>query len=579
MPVKRWSIRPPAPPEALKQYSQMLPLLAQVLYNRGFDDPGRARAFLDAADSSEGRLLGFRQRRAIDQAIARIRQAVASRERVVVYGDFDADGVTSTALLTLTLKALGANVEPYIPHRVDEGYGLNSAALTALRKKGVRLVITVDCGIRSIEEARLAREYGLDLIITDHHSVGAEVPDAYAVINPKLPDCSYTEPMLAGVGVAYRIAEALLMVASNGRRPPALQPDSLLDLVAIGTVADLAPLDRQENRALVRRGLERLRRTERLGLRALLEAAGTPPERLSARDIGFIIGPRINAAGRLDSAMKAYHLLTTTDPAEAAALADELNRLNTQRQERTVEAQERVRAQIEVERAVDAPLIFAGSPDFLPGIVGLVAGRLTEEYYRPAIILEHGETESRASCRSTPHFDITHALDQCADLLVRHGGHAQAAGFTVLNDNIPALRERLMELAEEALRAEDEAPTVEIDAELDLSTITLEAVEDLGQLEPTGSQCSAPTFAAFGVRVADSRMVGRNKDALKLRVAGSSGTPIDAIGFRMAGWQPEAGERVDLAFSLEINTFRDKRQPQLVLLDVAPENARQVVRA
>src|SRR5690606_39061877 len=270
----------------------------------------------------------------------------------------------------------------------------------------------------------------------------------------------YTEDMLAGVGVAYRLAEALLTIEGNsgrnGRKLP--DPDELLDLVAIGTVADLAPLDRPENRALVRRGLEVLNNTNRPGIRALMEVAGLRSGSILAMHIGFALGPRINAAGRLDSADTALQLLLTDDESEAIGLAQKLQALNTQRQELTRAAQEIIRQQLESEGLLDAPLIFAGDSDFKPGIVGLVAGRLTEEFYRPAVVMEYGEEESRASCRSIPEFDITSALDKCAGLLVRHGGHAQAAGFTVKNENIPALREQLMELAHNALHGQELKP-------------------------------------------------------------------------------------------------------------------------
>jgi single-stranded-DNA-specific exonuclease len=579
---KRWLLAPPAPPEQIHAYNNYSPLLAQVLINRGFDTPERARRFLEAKDATSGRFLTFKGKRAsIDRTLARIRAAIRNNERIVVYGDFDADGVTSTALLVQTLRSLGAQVKPYIPHRVDEGYGLNSEALAKLRQDHAKLVITVDCGIRSVVEVEDGNAYGLDLIVTDHHSIGAELPNALSLINPKLDDCAYTEDMLAGVGVAFRLAEALLMIHATGRNGSGsrLTPDDLLDLVAIGTVADLAPLDRLENRALVKQGLTALNQAKRPGVRALMEVSGVKAGAVGAEDIGFALAPRINAAGRLDSAMTAYQLLMTSDPTEALTLAKQLQELNVRRQELTRAAQELIRTRLEMDEALDSPLIFAGDKGFQSGIVGLVAGRLTEEFFRPAVVMEEGERESRASCRSIPQFDITHALDQCADLLVRHGGHAQAAGFTVLNENIPALKDRLLRLTRQALLGQDLVPTAAIDAEIDIHRIDLEAAEQLRQLEPTGHHNPMPVFMTRNARVLEARTVGKDDQHLKLRLARAGQPPLDAIGFRMAGWIPKAGECVDIAFTLDVNEWKDTKTPQLKLEDIYPAGKSGVITA
>ncbi|MCK6579627.1 MAG: single-stranded-DNA-specific exonuclease RecJ [Anaerolineae bacterium] len=571
--LKRWQTAPAAPPDLLARYRAMSAVLAQTLYNRGLTDEAVAARFLQADDPAAGGVLGFRGKRlSIDRALSRIRQAIKARELIAVYGDFDADGVTSTALLMQTLRSLGANAVAYIPHRVDEGYGLNSDALIRLARQGVKLVITVDCGIRSSVEVEDGKAAGLDIIVTDHHTIGPDIPDAYAVINPKLGDVAYTEDMLAGVGVAFRLAEALLTIAgiqtgrggSESQAP--LTAEDLLDLVAIGTVADLAPLNRLENRALVKRGLAMLNQTKRPGLRALAEVAGLKPGSINASSIGFAIGPRINAAGRLDSAMIAYELLVTRDDTRAADLALQLQNLNLQRQELTRQAQEMIRSQLL--NAEDEPLIFAGDPSFKPGIVGLVAGRLVEEFYRPAIILEQGETESRASCRSIPGFDITSALDQCADLLVRHGGHAQAAGFTVVNQNIPALRERLMALARQALDAQELAPTIDIDMELDARAIALELAVELQRLDPTGHSNPPPTFVTRGLRVLEHRLVGKDERHVRLKLGRNGLPPVDAIGFHLSEAYPNDAARVDVVYQLEINEWNGQRTPQLNLVDV-----------
>lgn len=565
IPSKKWVIAAPVPDHLLRQYRQINPVLAQVLYNRGLIDPTEASKFLyDRAVETNPFLM-----KGINEAVARIRRAIKKQEPIIVYGDFDADGVTSTALLMQTLRALGAVVKPYIPHRVDEGYGLNSKALRKLARGGARLIITVDCGIRSVEDVEDGKAEGLDIIITDHHSIGPEIPNALAVINPKQIDCKYPEDMLAGVGVAYKLAQALLRVSANmDRTRPPIEEDDLLDLVAIGTVADLAPLNRMENRALVRRGLEKINQARRPGIRALLEVAGTEPGKVTAMTIGYMLGPRINAAGRLGSAMTAYHLLASPDPAQATRLAQELHTLNTQRQDLTRAAQDMIRERLELEQRPDVPLIFAADRGFQPGIVGLVAGRLVEEYYRPAVVMEQGEDESRASCRSIPQFDITQALDQCADLLVRHGGHAQAAGFTVTNQNISALMNRLTSLARETLDGQDLKPTLDIDAQVDANQCSEELCSDLQLLEPTGFMNAAPVFMMPSAYILEWRLVGKEGRHLKLKVARAGRPPLDAIGFGLGEWAAHLPGRVDLAYQLEINEWNGRRTLQLNVQDI-----------
>lgn len=562
---KRWLIAPPMPHTLLRQYRQINPIVAQVLYNRGLKEPDAAYKFLYDRDVDTNPFL----MKGINPAVARIRHAIKKQESIVVYGDFDADGVTSTALLMQTLRALGAVVKPYIPHRVDEGYGLNSKALLKLARAGVKLVITVDCGIRSVEDVEDGKAAGLDIIITDHHSIGPEIPNALAVINPKQVDCEYPEDMLAGVGVAYKLAQALLRVEGNMRRNALpLNEEDLLDLVAIGTVADLAPLSRLENRALVRRGLQQINLARRPGLRALLDVVDLEAGKVSAMTIGYMLGPRINAAGRLGSAMTAYHLLAAADMKQATRLAEELHELNSQRQDLTRDAQDLIRERIEAEAEDDNLLIFAADPHFQPGIVGLVAGRLVEEFYRPAVVMEQGEDESRASCRSIPQFDITQALDQCADLLVRHGGHAQAAGFTVLNKNVPDLMQRLVGLAQQTLAGQELKPTLEIDAEVDTNHVSEHLLEELQHLEPTGYMNAAPVFMMRNAYILEWRLVGRDNRHLKLKVARAGRPPLDAIGFGLGEWAAQLPGHVDLAYQLELNEWNGRRNLQLNVQDI-----------
>ena len=570
---KRWHIAPPAPPEVAEELRAYHPVMAQVLYNRGQDTPEKARVFLEGDDAALHNPFAMHD---MSAAVARIRHAIKRGEPMAVYGDFDADGVTSTALLTQALEALGAHVQPYIPHRTEEGYGLNVEALRKLHEAGVRLVITVDCGIRSVAEVDYARGLGLDLIVTDHHSVGEELPPARAVVNPKVDArlrleegrVGYPEDMLAGVGVAYKLAEALFRAeVQQSRRRPDFKLADLLDLVALGTVADLAPLDRLENRELVRRGLRVLNRAQRPGLYELMQVAHVEPGKISAMSIGFMLGPRLNAAGRLDDAMIAYELLRASMP-QAGELAQRLHELNIERQEKTLQAVEQARAQV-LARDGDAPLIFAAADEFQAGIVGLVAGRLCEEFYLPAVVIERGAEASRGSCRSIPEFNITRALDRCADLLVRHGGHAQAAGFTVPNENIPVLRERLLALAERALAGQDLRPTLFVDAEVPFSALTMALARELRRLEPTGAGNPPPLLLTRGVRVRDYQRVGRDKRHLRLKLFGA-GTTVDAIAFKLGHWAERMPLYVDVVYRLEVNEWNGHVRLQMNVQDLRP---------
>jgi single-stranded-DNA-specific exonuclease len=572
--LKDWVVAPSAAPDFLRQFRGMSPHLAQVLINRGFETPEDAYRFLYAKDVTHNPF----DMTDMDKAVGRIRRAIKNHEAIAIYGDFDADGVTSTTLLVQALRALNANVRPYIPHRVDEGYGLNREALQKLAKSGVKLVVTVDCGIRSIDEIEDGKAIGLDIIVTDHHSLGPELPDAFAIVNCKHGD--YPEPMLAGVGVAFKLVQALIMAERRNSKPngnnqyAGVPLAELYDLVAIGTVADLMPLDRLENRVLIRRGLEALNKAERPGVRALLEVAGLQPGSITASSIGFTLGPRINAAGRMGDAIFAYNLLSAPNMTEAKKWADELQRLNTDRQEITRTAQNEVSEWLEQEETEGKSLIFYKSDTFSPGIVGLVAGRLTEEFFRPAIIMEQGETESRASCRSIPQFDITNALDQCADLLVRHGGHALAAGFTVTNENIPALRERITQLAEETLKGQTLRSTLNIDLELNIHALTRELVDELQLLEPCGSGNTQPIFMVRNVHVAEHRTVGKDARHLKLRLSRASQPPMDAIGFGLGGWANHMPDRIDMAFQLEVNEWQGRKRLQANLKDIREATSR-----
>ncbi len=564
---KHWKLPDPAPQgfiAALRERGYH-PLLAEILYHRGYADPGMAAEFLSVYGKDDNPFT----LRGMAEAVYRLRMAIRAKEPIAVYGDFDCDGVCSTVVLTQALEKLGANVRPYIPDRVDEGYGLNSPALQRLAGQGIRVVVSVDCGIRSVPEVEDGIEYGLDMIITDHHSIGPAMPPALAVINPKQSGCPYPEKMLAGVGLAYKLAQALYMEAQRRgiKKGEGWHPNDWLDLVALGTVADIAPLV-GENRMLVQEGLKKLNAPDRPGLKALYGVAGARPGKINATIIGFFLGPRINAAGRLRSALIAYNLLAAGDIGQATDLANELNAINQERQFKTDQMQEWAEETMP-EDPSGLPLLFAADPRFEQGVVGLVASRLTEVYYRPSVVVQVGEEESHGSCRSIPEFHITHALDECSDLLERYGGHAAAAGFTIHNRHIHALQERLASIAAEKLAGQALVPSLEIDAELPLDQVTLEVADALAALEPTGEANRQPMFVARNVIVKNRQTVGADGKHLKLVLTDGVVT-AEAVAFRQGPLIEVLPERIDVAYHLEADEWNSQRRLQLVIRDWRP---------
>jgi len=555
---RRWQIAPALPAEANIALVEYPYPIRQILYNRGCLDADSAERYLRA----QPEMYDPFQMIGMEDAVARILSAISMGEEIVVYGDYDVDGVTATALLVQVLQQMGGKARAYIPNRFDEGYGLNNEALDVLAQEQVRLVITVDCGIRSPVEAEHARSCGMDMIITDHHHPKDEIPNAWAVICPRQEGDPYPDKNLAGVGLAFKLAQALLL-----RHPvEGVSAEDWLDLVALGTVADLVPLV-GENRGLVRAGLRILRMGRRQGILSLAQAAGLNPERLTAGDISFGLAPRLNAAGRLESALAAFAMLMSTDPMEAGPLAQKLDDQNRQRQKITQEIQQA--AELMAAEEVSPYLIFAVHPEFNSGVVGLAASRLVEAYYRPAIVGQIGEETTRASCRSIPIFHITKALDECADLLVRHGGHAMAAGFTVSNHQLEELRVRLQAIAERELADQELVPSLRADIELPLSEIRPSLLPYLDQLQPTGTNNPEAVFVARNLWVTNSRTVGAEKKHLKLTVTDGSIT-YDAIAFRQGHWQDQMPESVDLMFTFEKNNFQGREYLQLNVKDIQP---------
>lgn len=561
--TKRWHISAPVTSQANEALGAFSPIMRQILFNRGYATDAAARTYLRTEadfDSSPFQMTG------IPVTVDRVRHAIEHHEQIAIYGDYDVDGVTATALLVIALRALGGNVKEYIPNRFDEGYGLNKDALDSLQKKGVKLVISVDCGIRSPDEAEYAKEIGLDLIISDHHQPAeGDLPAAFSVVNPKQAGDPYPDKDLAGVGVAYKIVQALLETIGN--KGDGFQAEDLLDLVALGTVADLAPLV-GENRILVRKGLQILQQTKRQGLFSLAAVSDLPLTRITATSIGFTLGPRLNAAGRLESALAAFDLLTTTDVKTAGELAQQLNVQNRKRQEIT----RKIQAEAEAMVLADDPstdLFFAIHPDFNAGVVGLAASRLVETYYRPAVVGQISAETTRCSCRSIPEFHITEALDQCKDLLIRHGGHAAAAGFTVRNENVGELKLRLKSLASDKLRGLDLRQTLNADVEVPLSDLKGELIQHLQYLQPTGYGNPEAVFVSRNLRVTNARTVGAESKHLKLVVTDGHVT-FDSIGFRLGHLQPDLPSQVDVIYTFETNEFNGRISLQLNLKDVKP---------
>ncbi len=561
---KRWRIAHKIPRDVSQSLTDFSPLMRQLLYNRGFSDNETAAKFVagEVSASIDPNLL-----KTMDKAVERLHLAVVRGESVAVYGDYDADGVTSTALLVEFLSLLGLEARAYIPNRFDEGYGLNMDALQQLSDEAVDLIITVDCGVRSVEEVTFANSLGLAMIISDHHQPGKKLPPAVAVINPKQEGDIYPEKNLAGVGLAFKLAQAYLMAYPQ----EGVRAEDWLDLVAIGTVADLAPL-RGENRSLVKAGLNRIRRYPRQGLYSLAQVAGLKLDHCDASNIGFGIGPRLNAAGRLDSALTAFNLLVAQDVYDAGRLAQELEVQNRQRQDLTRQIQQQAAEKV-LEEDPDAQLIFAADSEFSEGVVGLAASRLVDMYYRPAVIGHAGEAFTVASCRSIPEFHITQALDECADLLVRHGGHAAAAGFTVRNEDLPVLVRRLKAIAGEVLGGMDLRPEIHIDREILLDKLSHKYIpgilEDLGQLEPTGYGNPEPVFASRGVAVRQARQVGQEGKHLKLLLSAGP-HHFDGIAFRQGYWLEEMPDMIDIAYRFEINEYMGRRSLQLNIRDIKP---------
>lgn len=560
---RRWKILSPAPSEYLSKIAGYPPLLVQLLFNRGVSEPAQAAAFL-AADKtlqSSPYLLAD-----MDKAVARIYRALLCGESIAIYGDFDADGVCGTALLVEGISLLGGKVTPYIPRRL-EGYGLNYAALESLFQQGVTLVISVDCGITSIAEVDESRKLGLDIIITDHHAVLPTLPSSLAVINPRRADSSFPFAELAGAGVAFKLLQALLQ--SVGREN---YLEQLMDLVALGTVIDMMPL-RGENRYLVKRGLQAINQTSRVGLRELALKAGLRLGAIDVESISWILGPRLNASGRLDHAITSYKLLTTNSREEARSLAEDLEQKNAERQRLTAESLAKAREQL-LTRESDLPLLIVRGTDYPIGIIGLIAGKLAEEFYLPAIVLQLGQEEVRGSARSIPEFNLVAALRDCQNLLSQFGGHPSAAGFTAPRENLDILEERLLSKAREQLGHLDLHPHLPIDAEIRLSALNKESIQAIAKMAPFGQGNPQPTLLSRQVKMREYRPAGGKGEHLKLKLTEGNAS-WEGIGFGLGNLISEVSScsALDIVYTLGVDRGRGGDLLQLNILDFAPSRS------
>ncbi|MFC1977594.1 single-stranded-DNA-specific exonuclease RecJ [Chloroflexota bacterium] len=556
----RWNLLPPIPDKHWINTSGFSPLMTQLLYNRGFTEPSQLESFITADNRLSGDPFLLPD---MHQAVARIYQALLSGENIVIYGDFDTDGITATALLVQGLSILDCKATPYIPHRLAEGYGLKTTALEELYRQGTSLVITVDCGITAVREVAKAKRMGLDIIITDHHTPPAVVPPATAVVDPKLPDSNYPFSELAGVGVALKLLQALF--SSIGKEE---QLNELMDLVALGTVADMVPL-LGENRYLVKQGLRLLSASPRLGIREIMTQSRLNIGSLDTESISWSIAPRLNAAGRLEHAMSGYRLLMTDSPQEAHELAMWLEQKNTERQRLTSKASTKAREQVLAQGIL--PLLMVGDRDYPGGIMGLVAGRLAEEFYRPAIVFRTGDQISSGSCRSIPEFNIIHALTQCSSLFSYFGGHPRAAGFTLPNRNLPRLQQALLQLATTQLEGVDLRPKVDIDAEVRLSDLGGDTFPVMQKLAPFGQGNPAPTFLTRRVEVINCHPMGNNGEHLRMKLK-QGGMVWDGVAFRLGDHLAETSFPLDIVYNLEIDRWGGEERLRLNILDLAPAN-------
>jgi single-stranded-DNA-specific exonuclease len=562
----RWIIPTPPDPAAVARLQEELHLpepLCRLLATRGLADIDGAKVYLrPRLDQLHDPCLMLD----LDRAVERLGRAIDNGERILIHGDYDVDGMCSTTLMTRTLRMLGASVVPFIPRRIEDGYDLGPAGVDAALRERVGVVVTCDCGTSAHEPVQALSDAGIDVIISDHHLPSAgPLPPAYAVLNPKRPGCTSPDHDLAAVGVAFKLALAL--VRKRGGNENAVF--GMLDLVALATIADIAPL-RGENRVLARYGLRMLNETQNVGLRALIRASGLGDRQITAGRVGFILAPRLNAVGRLGHAIRGVELLMSNDEHHANAIARDLEELNERRQE--VDRATLVRAR-EALSALDLDETYGivlAEEGWHPGVIGIVASRIVEEFGRPTVLVALEGDTGKGSGRSISPFDLHAGLAQCRDLLTRFGGHRSAAGISIRRENVAAFAERFNAVARERLTPEDLVPELRADLVVSLGELTLQLESMLRHVEPCGIGNPSPVLVAKNVTVsAPPRVVGREQEHLKLWLGDSDGAHIEALGWGMArrAGEVEQGTSIDVAFRLESDEWNGEKRLQARLAD------------
>ena len=577
--AKRWRIHPHDQDSiaALGRAAAIPDVVAQLLICRGISDPEEARRFLDPKLST---LRDPDQLPGCAAAAERIHEAIRAKRRIVVYGDYDVDGMTGIAILHQCLAMLGANVGYYVPHRLEEGYGLNHEAIRSLAAEKAEMIVTVDCGIASVDEAETARECGVELIVSDHHQPGHKLPDASVVVHPALPGGDYPFAGLSGSGVALKLAWAICQRASGAKKVSPRMKGFLVQavgLAAMGTVADVVPLV-DENRVLVRHGLGSIRLQPTLGLATLSRVAKLDAKhQWSAEDIAFSLAPRLNAAGRMGQARLAVELLMTDRADRAEELAQYLDQLNVKRQtlERSIYLSANKQAKNDFDPEEDPALVLADH-DWHPGVIGIVAGRLAEKYHRPVILIawdKLGVKPGTGSARSIPGFNLHAALEACDEHLEGHGGHAAAAGLTIKPENLDAFRADFCERADTEISDRQRTAELSIDAEAPLSAFTLKVADQIEQLSPFGQSNARPLLCTGGVTLAEPpKPLGSSGRHLALRLSQYEVT-LRAVAFGGGDWADELAATagtIDVAFRPVINSFRGRRSVELHLVDWRP---------
>lgn len=567
MPGKVWKVveNPPELGDELARKLGVSPLLGQLLINRGITDVDKADAFLmpDLKQLHDPFLFKM-----MGQAVDRLEQAVKKQEQILIYGDYDVDGVTSVALMIRVLsKLIPGKILYYIPKRLEEGYGLHLSSLEKALGRGVQLIITVDCGITAFEEGIYLKSKGIDLIVTDHHQPQAELPEACAIIDPKVAEAGYPFTQLAGVGVAFKLLQGLAV------RFPEIKECLFanLDLVAFGTVADIVPL-LEENRILVKYGLLRLQKTGNIGLQALIQSAGLGEREINAGHIGYLLAPRINAAGRMGNPSVGVKLFLTNNTLQAMDFAKELEKENQSRQvtENVVLQEAQSQIESEPELAQEHALVLAGEGWHL-GVIGIVASKLVEIYHKPVILIGFEGDEGRGSGRSITGFNLFNAIEACSRHLVRYGGHEFAAGLTVTREKFRDFKKAFLNQVRADLKTEDLLPWLKIESLVALDGVTLDLARELGKLAPCGSANPTPVLGCKSLELVEHRSVGENGKHLKLKVSHEN-IIREGIGFNLGSLHQELAstKEVDLAFSLEENNWNGSIQVQLNLKDIIP---------